>query len=76
MSTDRAQGGAIGLLEVARTDFTELHYAGGTPRPYPMPIIGHTCELAYGWAVGRRANTDSGLDNGKTISAEKEGRKL
>lgn len=47
----------IGLFEVSYTDFTELVYANGTKKAYLMPIIGHTCKMAYGWAVGRRANT-------------------
>jgi len=52
-----AQRDQIGLFEVAYTDFTELLYADGTRKAYLMPIIGHTCKMAYGWAVGERANT-------------------
>ena len=47
---------------MAYTDFTELPYADGTRKAYLMPIIGHTCKLAYGWTVGRRANTDLALE--------------
>lgn len=42
----------IGLFEVAYTDFTELLYAGGQRKAYLIPIIGHVCKLAYGWAIG------------------------
>ena len=57
-----AQMEQIGLFEVAYTDFTELLYADGTRKAYLMPIIGHTCKLAYGWAVGKRANADLALE--------------
>jgi len=56
-----AQMERIGLFEVAYTDFTELLYADGTRKAYLMPIIGHVCKMAYGWAVGKRANTDLAL---------------
>jgi len=52
-----AQLAEIGLFEVTYTDFTELPYADGTRKAHLMPLIGHTCKLAYGWAVGRRADT-------------------
>jgi putative transposase len=52
-----AQLDDIGLFEVAYTDFTELVYADGTRKAYLMPIIGHACKMAYGWAVGQQANT-------------------
>lgn len=52
-----AQLEQIGLFEVAYTDFTELVYANGTRKAHLMPIIGHVSKMAYGWAVGRRANT-------------------
>ncbi len=47
----------IRLFEVAYTDFTELPFADGTQKAYLVPIIGHLCKMAYGWAVGERANT-------------------
>lgn len=56
-----AQMEPIGLFEVAYTDFTELRFADGTRKAYLMPIIGHRCKMAYGWAVGRRANTTLAL---------------
>jgi transposase InsO family protein len=56
-----AQQAEIGLFEVAYIDFTELLYADGTRKAYLMPIIGHACKIAYGWAVGERANTDLAL---------------
>lgn len=56
-----AQMDQIGLFEVAYTDFTELVYADGTRKAYLMPIIGHVCKLAYGWAVGPRADTPLAL---------------
>jgi transposase InsO family protein len=52
-----AQREHIGLFEVAYTDFTELPFADGTQKAYLMPIIGHVCKMAYGWAVGESANT-------------------
>lgn len=47
----------IGVFEVAYTDFAALGYADGTRKAYLMPIVGHTCKMAYGWAVGQHANT-------------------
>lgn len=52
-----AQMERIGLFEVTYTDFTELVYANGTQKAQLMPILGHCCKLAYGWAVDRRGNT-------------------
>lgn len=52
-----AQLEQIGLFEVAYTDFTELLLADGTRKAHLIPIIGHVCKMAYGWAVGERANT-------------------
>jgi putative transposase len=43
-------------LDVLHTDFTVLHYAGGTQKAYLMPIIGHVSKLVFGWAVGENAN--------------------
>lgn len=57
-----AQMDQIGLFEVAYTDFTELVYADGNRKAYLMPIIGHLCKLAYGWAVGEQANTTLALE--------------
>ncbi len=56
-----AQQEQIGLFEVTHTDFTELRFADGRRRAYLMPLVGHTCKVAYGWAVGERANTDLAL---------------
>jgi len=52
-----ARQGQIGLFEVTYTDFTELRFADGRQKAYLMPLIGHTCKMAYGWAVGERADT-------------------
>jgi putative transposase len=57
-----AQMEQIELFEVAYTDFTELSYADGRRKAYLMPIIGHVCKMAYGWAVGDRANTPLALE--------------
>jgi len=57
-----AQMEQIGLFEVSYTDFTELLYADGTRKAYLMPIIGHACKMAYGWAVSKRANTELALE--------------
>lgn len=56
-----ARRGQIGLFEVAYTDFTELRFADGRRKAYLMPLVGHNCKMAYGWAVGERANTDLAL---------------
>lgn len=56
-----AQMENIGLFEVLYTDFTELRFANGTRKAYLMPIIGHTSKLAFGWAVGKSANTEVAL---------------
>jgi transposase InsO family protein len=52
-----AQLEQIGLFEVAHTDFSELLFADGTQKAYLLPIIGHVCKMAYGWAVGESDNT-------------------
>ena len=52
-----AQLEQIGLFKVAYTDFTELLFADGTRKAYLLPIIGHVCKMAYGWAVGESANS-------------------
>lgn len=52
-----AQLDQIGLFQVAYTDFTELVYADGRRKAYLLPIIGHVCKMAYGWAVGEHADT-------------------
>jgi transposase InsO family protein len=56
-----AQREEIGLFEVAYTDFTELRFADGRRKAYLMPLVGHDCKLAYGWAVGERADTKLAL---------------
>ena len=56
-----AQMEQIGLFEVAYTDFTEIPYANGTRKAYLMPILGHVCKMAYGWALGKSANTELAL---------------
>ena len=47
----------IGLFAVSYTDFTEILYADGYRKAYLMPIIGHSCKMAYGWALGESADT-------------------
>lgn len=56
-----AQMENIGLFEVLYTDFTELRFANGTRKANLMPIIGHTSKLAFGWAIGKSANTQVAL---------------
>ena len=51
----------ISLFEVVYTDFTELVYADGTEKAHLMVIIGHTCKMVFGWAVGESANTKLAL---------------
>ena len=52
----------IGLFEVSYTDFTEIIYADGDRKAYLMPIIGHVCKMAYGWALGESADTILALE--------------
>jgi transposase InsO family protein len=47
----------IGLFEVSYTDFTEIRYANGYRKAHLMPIIGHACKMAYGWALGESADS-------------------
>jgi transposase InsO family protein len=47
----------IGLFAVSYTDFTEICYADGHKKAHLMPIIGHVCKMAYGWALGESADT-------------------
>jgi putative transposase len=44
-------------FSVSYTDFTEIRYANGYRKAYLMPIIGHTCKMAYGWALGESADS-------------------
>lgn len=57
-----AQMTQVGLFQVAYSDFTALRFADGRRKVYLMPIIGHTCKMAYGWAVGEQANTALALE--------------
>jgi transposase InsO family protein len=52
----------IGLFEVSYTDFTEIHYANGYRKAYLMPIIGHACKMAYGWALGESADSELAVE--------------
>jgi len=51
----------IDLFEVAYTDFTKVPYDGGKREAWLIPIIGHTSKIIFGWAVGKRANTELAL---------------
>jgi putative transposase len=52
----------IGLFEVSYTDFTEIIYADGHRKAHLMPIIGHACKMAYGWALGESADSILALE--------------
>jgi transposase InsO family protein len=52
----------IGLFEVSYTDFTEIRYANGYRKAHLMPIIGHACKMAYGWALGESADSVLALE--------------
>ncbi len=52
-----AQLGQIEPFQVAYTDFTEVIYANGQRKAHLIPIIGHVCKMAYGWAVGEHDDT-------------------
>lgn len=56
-----AQLEQIGLFQVAYTDFTEIVYASGHRKAQLLPIVGHVCKMAYGWAVGVHADTELAL---------------
>ena len=51
-----AQLGRIELFRVGYIDFTELVYAGHR-KAHLIPVIGHACKMAYGWAVGEHPDT-------------------
>jgi len=52
----------IELFEVSYTDFTEIRYANGHRKAHLMPIIGHVCKMAYGWALGESADAVLALE--------------
>lgn len=56
-----AQMEEIGLFQVLYTDFTEMVYANGHRKASLMPVIGHVSKMAFGWAVGERADTKLAL---------------
>jgi transposase InsO family protein len=56
-----AQLETIELFAVAYTDFTELVYAHGHRKAHLMPIIGHVCKMAYGWAIGEGPDAATAL---------------
>lgn len=64
-----AQMSQIGLFQVVYTDFTELVFADGSRKAHLMPIIGHASKFAFGWAVGKRANTILALKAWKRAKA-------
>jgi len=49
------------MFQVAYTDFTELRFADGRRKACLIPIIGHVCKVAYGWAVGEGPDPDLAL---------------
>jgi putative transposase len=71
-----AQMDPIGLFQVVYTDFTELVFADGTQKAYLMPILGHASKFAFGWAVGKRANTDLAMLAWKRAKATFEQRHI
>jgi putative transposase len=52
----------IGLFEVSYTDFTEIPYANGYRKAHLIPIIGHACKMAYGWALGDSADSELAME--------------
>ena len=56
-----AQVEEIGLFQVAYPDFTELLYADGQCKAHLIPIIGHVCKMAYGWAIGEGPDAATAL---------------
>ena len=56
-----AQLEEIELFQVAYTDFTELLYANGQRKAHLIPIIGHVCKMAYGWAIGEGPDAATAL---------------
>ena len=63
----------IGLFAVSYTDFTEIRYADGYRKAYLMPIIGHACKMAYGWALGESADAVLALEAWNTAKRTFEG---
>jgi putative transposase len=64
-----AQLKEIGLFEVAYTDFTELTFADGSRKACLIPIIGHNCKMAWGWALGEVDDTALALEAWKMAKA-------
>lgn len=56
-----AQLDRIECFQVAYTDFTELVCANGRWKAQLLPIVGHKCKMAYGWAVSEHADTELAL---------------
>ena len=51
----------LGPLEVLYTDFTELHYGGGTRKAWLIPLLDHATKYVAGFALGERANSELAL---------------
>ena len=51
----------LGPLEVLYTDFTELHYGGGTRTAWLIPLLDHATKYVAGFALGERANSELAL---------------
>ena len=49
-------------FQVLYTDFTELIYRNGGAKAWLIPLLGHRTKMAFGWAVGERANTVLALE--------------
>jgi hypothetical protein len=47
---------------VSYTDYTEIRYADGYKKAHLMPIIGHVCKMAYGWALGEIADSELAME--------------
>lgn len=52
----------IEAFEVACTDFTELSYDSGRLQVKLIPIVGYRCKMIYGWALGRRGDTNLAME--------------
>ena len=61
-SLDLVKGRTWDVLEVLSTDFTELHYAGGTRKAWFMALVDIVGKWAPGWAIGPRRNRELALE--------------
>ena len=48
-------------FEVCITDFTEIRFASGSRKVQLIPIVCYCSKMVYGWAIGKRKDTEVAL---------------